>query len=450
MGILGALSSAVSGLSAQSYALENISNNIANSQTVGYKRIETSFADLVTDSPTGGLITGSGVSYSAFSNVAQGTTTPTGIPTNMALSGNGFFAVGKNDGSVTNPSFSGINQFTRRGDFKTDINGYLVNGANRYLVGTSYDPSTGAVTGSQTTPIKLPSTPLPPKPTTEIRYYGNLPSIPKPNNYNAATANSDLINPADFTTNPVTTGTVTGQDQSVFLNESITGGEITLYTSSGTASTAQLRWAKTASSNTGNTWQLFYQTNSKATGAQVAWQSVGSNVTFDANGKLSSASSIPITNLTIDGTNVGNVNLSFAQGLTQTGDTNGSATTRVDQNGYTSGSLSSVEVQLDGTIIGSFSNGQKSKLAQVTVAHFASDTSLRREDGGTFSATGASGAPTYGLNGSSIAGGSVEASNTDISDEFSKMIVTQQAYSANTRVLTTAQTMLQDILNVIR
>ena len=66
------------------------------------------------------------------------------------------------------------------------------------------------------------------------------------------------------------------------------------------------------------------------------------------------------------------------------------------------------------------------------------------------SATGASGAPTYGLNGSSIAGGSVEASNTDISDEFSKMIVTQQAYSANTRVLTTAQTMLQDILNVIR
>ena len=86
----------------------------------------------------------------------------------------------------------------------------------------------------------------------------------------------------------------------------------------------------------------------------------------------------------------------------------------------------------------------------MTVAHFASDNALKREDGGTFSATGASGAPTYGLNGRLHPGGSVEASNTDISDEFSKMIVTQQAYSANTRVMSTAQQMLQDVINIIR
>ena len=85
-----------------------------------------------------------------------------------------------------------------------------------------------------------------------------------------------------------------------------------------------------------------------------------------------------------------------------------------------------------------------------SVAQFAANDSLKRETGGAFSATPASGAPTFGLQGSTLTGGSVEQSNTDISEEFSKMIVTQQAYSANTRVMSTAQQMLQDVINVIR
>ncbi|MDB5511355.1 MAG: flagellar hook-basal body complex protein [Enterovirga sp.] len=450
MGILGALSTAVSGLSAQSYALENISGNIANSQTVGFKRVDTSFVDLIPDAPAGKEISGSVVSFSALSNTLQGTLRSTGVATNMALSGDGYFAVAKNDGSAASPTFRGENQYTRRGDFKTDANGYLVNGSNRYLVGTSYNPATGAVTGSSTTPIKLPSTPLPPKASTEITLAGNLPTIPKPNTYDTASAGSDRLDPTDFSTDPVSTGTVLGADETTFLNQSIAGGEITLFNSSGTDATAQLRWAKTAESASGNSWMLFYQTDSTPGASDVAWKSVGSTVTFNNAGQLTSSSSLTVNNLSIDGTSIGNVGLNFSRGLTQTGDANGQATTTLDQNGYTSGKLTTIAISSDGIITGNYSNGQTSKLAQVTVAHFAANDALKREDGGTFSATTASGAPTYGLNGTLLSGGSVEESNTDISDEFSKMIVTQQAYSANTRVMSTAQQMLQDVINVIR
>ena len=177
MGILGALSTAVSGLSAQSYALENISGNIANSQTVGFKRVDTSFVDLIPDSPVKRAAAGSVMAYSALTNTLQGTLRTTNLPTNMALSGDGYFVVAKNEGSETQPIFNSINQYTRRGDYKLDANGYLVNGANRYLVGTTYNPATGAVTGSSTTPIQIPDTSIPAKQSTEILYSGNLPTL---------------------------------------------------------------------------------------------------------------------------------------------------------------------------------------------------------------------------------------------------------------------------------
>ena len=451
MGILGALSTAVSGLSAQSYALENISGNIANSQTVGFKRVDTSFVDLVPDDVAGREKSGSVVSYSALTNTLQGGLRATGVATHMALSGDGYFAVAKNVGSAAAPAFTSAAQFTRRGDFQTDAHGYLVNGSNRYLAGATYNPGTGAIIGTSGSPIRIPSTSLPPKTSTEIAYSGNIPSVPKPNNYSATTPGSDLLNPADFSTNPVTTGTVVGADNTTFLNESISGGETTLYNASGSSVTAQLRWAKTATSASGNTWMLFYQTNTNPSAAGVGWRSVGSNITFDAAGNMSSSKNLTISGLAVNGVTIGDIKLNFsASELSQTGDVNGQATPVLEQNGYTSGTLSAIAVSSDGVITGSYTNGQTAKLAQVTVAHFAADNALKREDGSTYSATPASGAPRYGLNGTVMSGGSVEESNTDISDEFSKMIVTQQAYSANTRVMSTAQQMLQDVINVIR
>jgi flagellar hook protein FlgE len=169
MGILGALSTAVSGLSAQSYALENISGNIANSQTVGFKRVDTSFVDLIPDSPVKRAAAGSVMSYSQLTNTLQGTLRTTNLSTNMALSGDGYFVVAKNEGSESLPIFNSINQYTRRGDFKVDANGFLENGANRYLVGTTYNPATGAVTGSSTSPIQIPTTSIPAKQSAEIQ-----------------------------------------------------------------------------------------------------------------------------------------------------------------------------------------------------------------------------------------------------------------------------------------
>ena len=466
MGIMGALSTAVSGLSAQSYALENISGNIANSQTAGFKRVNTSFVDLVPDSPAGKELSGAVAAYSQLTNTIQGTVATTGISTNMAISGDGYFVVAKNSGSIQTPSFAGTNLYTRRGDFQTTQRGFLVNGAGQYLVGTTYNPATGAVTGSSLSPFQVPNLPLPAAKTTEMTYSGNLPSLPKPSSYDVATAGSELIKPSSFGTNPVTTGTVKGADVSTFLTQSIPGGEITVYNSSGTPVSAQLRWVKTknyepeippvAPSTTPtpevpNTWMSFYQTDSSPGTSDTAWKSIGANVTFDQNGQRTSAGTVTMSNFAVDGITVGDVVLNFAaNGLTQYGNANGVASTSLDQNGYTSGTLAAVTISNDGIITGAYSNGVTTKIGQVTIAHFTSEDSLKREDGGAFSETTASGTPTYGMDGATLAGGSIEQSNTDISDEFSKMIVTQQAYSANTRVMSTAQQMLQDVINVIR
>ena len=100
-------------------------------------------------------------------------------------------------------------------------------------------------------------------------------------------------------------------------------------------------------------------------------------------------------------------------------------------------------------MVGSYSNGRSIDLAEITLATFNGTNGLKRIDGGAFEATDASGPATYNASGK-IVGSSLEGSNTDIADEFTKLIVTQQAYSANTRVITTSNDMMQDLLNMLR
>jgi flagellar hook protein FlgE len=100
-------------------------------------------------------------------------------------------------------------------------------------------------------------------------------------------------------------------------------------------------------------------------------------------------------------------------------------------------------------VVGSYSNGRNIDLAEVSIATFNGANFLKRIDGGAFETTNESGEALYGKGGS-ISGSSLESSNTDIADEFTKLIVTQQAYSANTKVITTTNTMVQDLLNVMR
>ena len=253
MGIFDALTTAVSGLQAQSFALQNISGNIANSQTIGYKETDTLFQDLVSSAALGEQTAGGVFAGSAASNGVQGTIQNETVSTDMAIDGNGWFVVAQPSGSAggTQQSFSGVNYYTRRGDFQMNQNGYLVNGAGYYLMGIPLNPATGAATSSSPQVLQFNNNFLPAQATTQINYQANLPSTPS----------SQPFTLSDYTVNPLASGsgTVVGNDASTFAAQSLDGGSITTYDSEGNAVNVQLRWAETATSSGGNTWQLFYQ-----------------------------------------------------------------------------------------------------------------------------------------------------------------------------------------------
>jgi flagellar hook protein FlgE len=253
------------------------------------------------------------------------------------------------------------------------------------------------------------------------------------------------------------TGFVIANDVSTFQQESISGGAVTAFNAAGTPINLQLRWAKTDSASLGSphqdSWNLFYQTDPNATSNQVAWVNTGTTFTFGVNGALTSptGSAITIPSVSVGGQTLGDIAFNIgAGGLTQFASSGGTATINgISQNGYSAGQLQSVAISNSGLVIGTFSNGQNLDLASVTLSHFNGTNYLKSLDGGAYAATDQSGSAIIGASGT-ISGSSLEGSNTDIADEFTKLIVTQQAYSANTKVITTANSMVQDLLNVLR
>ncbi len=162
---------------------------------------------------------------------------------------------------------------------------------------------------------------------------------------------------------------------------------------------------------------------------------------FGSNGQMNPlVATLQLTNVTVDGISLGDVQLTHgAGGITQFSDANGTVQVNLlQQNGFAAGELETVSVSDKGRIVGSYSNGRTLDLAEITLANFSGANFLKRIDGGAFEVTDESGTPTYGAAGK-ILGSSLEGSNTDIADEFTKLIVTQQAYSANTRVISTSQ-----------
>jgi flagellar hook protein FlgE len=604
MGIFDALNTAVSGLQAQSFALQNISGNIANASTTGYKGIGTSFEDLIPEATTPSKQSAGGVTAISQATITtQGTVSTTTVATNMAINGDGFFSVQKASTVTDNvPVFSGVTDYTRRGDFQVNANGNLVNGAGYYLLGVTVDPKTGNATGSVPQVLQFQNNFIPAQATSAIQYAANLPTQPKTVASTTAasgtlTANGGL-NPADFASNPLPVGTpaapytdntitgsaaknqattpasitaatllsgtapsdslptnfvsgdtmvvdgttfnfvagttssgtnigvgdnvgallsaiqgvtgvaptinaatgaitlhtgtannlniastaaafsalgfaspvtaarggggtagtgvVIGNDLTAFTNESISGGAVTCYNSAGTPVNVQMRWAKTDSAALGtghqDSWNLFYQTNTAATGTAVGWVNSGTNFIFSSNGSLSSptGSSITIPGVTVDGQSLGSLSVNVSSGgLTQYASSGGAATINtISQNGFAAGQLQSVAINNSGLVVGTFSNGQNIDLAQVTLSHFNGTNYLKALDGSAYAVTDLSGPAISGASGK-ISGSSLEGSNTDIADEFTKLIVTQQAYSANTKVITTANNMVQDLLNVL-
>jgi flagellar hook protein FlgE len=590
MGIYGALSAAVTGLRAQSHALENISGNIANSQTTGYKRIETDFLDLIPDAPLKRQVPGAVLAQSRGTNEVQGDIKTVSNETFVALNSSGFFVVepkvGQSDG---NSEFAGTNFYTRRGDFQIDKDGLLVNGAGYYLKGLPIDPATRNISGSVPEVIKLSNAFLPAQETARINYQANLPQLPKTTAYNATVYNSELIEPnaytgyagvstpatmtgapltgnaaantvftvpstlslnvngnaitfeftngspaaagnqavdisaapatvesvlasiqaslrsaggpaaasaevgivggnlqidlgsdyhADFAvtggtpaqltalglTNPsVSTAptrpaftTIAASDDTLFKSNSVAGGAITVYAENGAPANVQMRWAKVDSAASGgaDTWNLFYMSDSAATGGAPMWTNVGQDYTFGPDGSLVApgVSTTTISNLSVNGVVIGNVELKHdTNGVSQFNDVNGTVNvSTLNQNGYGAGEFLSVAISDSGRVVATYSNGERIDMAQVVTAQFNATNSLKRLDGGVFATTSESGEAILDMSGSGIIGGALESSNTDISDEFTKLIITQQAYSAGTRIVSTADEMLQEALNMIR
>jgi flagellar hook protein FlgE len=198
---------------------------------------------------------------------------------------------------------------------------------------------------------------------------------------------------------------------------------------------------------------LFYQTDSTATGTTAAWQNAGTAFQFNSSGALTSptGSSIAIPALTVNGDNLGSVTLNYGTGgLTQYANSTGDVSvTGITANGFAAGQMQSLSVDTQGQIEGSFSNGQTVALANVTLATFNGEDSLQPLDGEAFAATPESGSPLYSATGK-VVGSELESSNVDIATQFSQLIVAQQAYSANARVMTTADQMIQSLLTVIQ
>lgn len=249
-------------------------------------------------------------------------------------------------------------------------------------------------------------------------------------------------------------GTVIANDNTTFLNNSVSGGAITAYDDNGSPVNIQFRWAKVDSVESGgsDTWNMFYLEDSDASGTEVQWRNVGEDYVFGSDGTLDPAiTQTTLSSLTIDGTTLNDINLLHgSDGMTQYDDANGNAQINtLSQDGSTSGELTGIEVADGGTIVGNYSNGLSLNIVDIPLVSFNADEGLNRLDGGAFEATSESGQAILDATGS-IVGQALENSNTDIADEFSKLIVTQQAYSANSRIITSADEMLQEALNMVR
>ncbi|MDB5654670.1 MAG: flagellar hook-basal body protein [Tardiphaga sp.] len=428
MSLSGALSSAISALSAQSQALAIISDNIANSQTTGYKTNTASFEDLVTASSSASAYASGGVSSSAQSNVTtQGLLTTTTNATNVAIQGNGFFAV---ETALT----GGATEYTRNGNFSTDSSGYLVNNG-AYLMGWRTDAS-GAVVGNASAdtlvPIDTSVAATSGSATTTTTVAANLPA--------------DAAIGATFTSS------------------------MSVYDSLGTANTVQVTWDKTAD----NTWtasfgapHLSSDTSSTPTASGTA--SGGITIKFNSDGSLDSATN------TSDGSTPATVGFTWTNGATAStvtmnlgtsGSTSGLTqyssgettpavdVTSISSDGLPYGKLSSVAVGDNGVVNATYSNGQTIAIYKIAVATFTAPDQLEAETGGLYAVTASSGnavVQASGTNGAgTVYGSELESSTTDTNTEFSSMISAQQAYSAASQVITAVNKMFDTLISAVR
>ena len=433
MSIFGAMTTAISGLSSQSTAFSNIGDNLANTQTVGYKGVDTTFENYVTSSSLQFNGSNAVVARPQYQNSLQGTISQSSSPLDLAISGQGFFPVSLPSGSVNGaPTFNNQKYFTREGDFKLDANGFLVNSTGHFLNGWPIN-SSGQVDQTTLTPLQVGQSGYAPVPTSSATIAANLPATPS-------------------STAPVTT-------------------EMPVYDALGTPRNLELTWTPSA---TPNVWSLSIAQQGSATALATVDVKFGTagNAAASAGtiGAVTTTSGTATTTTYAAGqqatvgitANFGlgaqpiSINLgSFGatDGVTQFAG-NAYNLVSLSQNGVQPGGFSGVSFQTNGNVTVNYDNGQSRVLAQVPIVTFPSPNSLKSQDGQAYSSTKESGTPRVNQSGSNGAGAlvtsSLESSNVDIAAEFTKLIVAQRAYSANTKMVTTADELLQQTIDMKR
>lgn len=447
MSLFSALTVAVNGLTAQSAAIGNISDNLSNTSTVGYKRVDTAFEALVTNSNLSVNDPGGVRATPRYQNNIQGNLVQSQSSTALAITGSGFFSVRQGvTGSNGLTTFSDSAYYTRRGDFTLDKDGYLVNGAGYYLTGYTVD-SAGLVDKSNSDPIQVSALLDNPVATSQASYTANLPSG-KSTGYSSAPSTiqvfDNLGNAREMSFTWSKTGASTTNTWSLSVVVSEGGGSA----SSNFSITIPFNFD--SSGSTAGTLSAY----GASTGAGIV---AGSGYTVTAPGTGSTDATVSFS-LNFAGAGSQTIAVDFgeyqtATGVTQFADTTVSVTS-FEQNGIPRGSFQSLEVDKSGFVVLNYDNGRSKTFYQIPIAQFYAADSLQRAAGGAFEKTAASGSPRLSEPGTigagKIVGNALEGSNVDIADEFTKMIQSQRVYSANARTISTTNAMLEEVINVIR
>lgn len=418
------LGAAASGIAAMQTELDTIGNNIANSETSGYASQTAEFADLLNQQlqPAGGAVgttlastnpssVGAGVSVAAIrTNFSEGSIQQTGVNSDVAIEGNGFFTVNE----------AGKTYYTRDGNLQVDANGHLATNSGGLVQGWA----PGQPISSPTGPLSIVVGSLGgPAQTQNVFLGGNLPSSPS---------------------GPVTVTT-------------------TMYDSLGNNVPVTLTFTPTTnSSGQATSWAM----QGTVTGASQNLWNTAPTLVFNNSGQLSTVNgtavgtgqtSVPIDNEPSNYTWTGTTKPSFdfpavgsQQAVTQFAGSESLAVS--SQDGHASGTLESYSIGSNGVITGVYSNGNSASLGTIALAQFANPQGLQDVGNTYFSSTVASGTAQLGQPGTSgfgtVRGGAVEGSNVDLASQLTNLIEAQTAYQANTKVVTTTATAVQSLMQM--
>jgi flagellar hook protein FlgE len=470
MSINSAMQAGVAGLAANSQALSSISDNIANSNTVGYKLNQTAFETLVASSSAGGGDAGGGVIGVQQQLVTQqGLIQNTSSGTDLAIQGAGFFVTTKQPGS---PSSTNAIEFTRAGSFTIDSQGNLVNAAGFYLQGWPVSAN-GTVSSDPTDASKLQTVNVDQiggaaSPTTQVELGANL------NGNQAVSPGVATYNPAanSMAMNNANPGTGTAPDFTI---------QVPVKDSKGGTETVQIDLLKSATPNQWYAEIVAVPASSVVDGAGLANGQIATGIiAFTPDGQYDPTNTTLFANpnspsITLGASNAGapgpgQVNWASSLGINgqsislavgAAGQSGGltqfdsaSAVQTVQANGTNVGSLANIKIDQNGFVTAVFDNGVTRQIAQIALATVPNPDGLTAESGNAYLVSNASGNFTLkpaGEGGAgSISPSALEESTVDLSKEFTDLIVTQQAYSASSKIITTADNMVQDLLNIIR